>query len=98
MPLLKVQKLKRSELNEVTNLHYRVLDESFLNNFGLNFLKISYQTIVKDKNNIVILAKKKKQVIGLFSYFSFGPLSARPNHLNLNRIYSSSGWISLALR
>jgi ribosomal protein S18 acetylase RimI-like enzyme len=64
MQILRAQKLNPSELEQVVNLHYKVLDESFLNNFGKNFLRIAYRTNVSSKNNIVILVKKNDEVIG----------------------------------
>ena len=64
MRILKVQKLSQSELERIVNLHYKILDESFLNNFGKNFLKVVYLTIVPSKTNITILTKEGENVIG----------------------------------
>ncbi len=60
----KVHNLNPQELNQIVNLHLEVLPESFINNFGKNFLRSAYDTMAKDPNNIFLLLKQDEQVIG----------------------------------
>ena len=63
MDIQRVYKLSQHELNQIVDLHTNFLQESFLNNLGKEFLKISYVSIIKNKNFFFIL-RDKKQIIG----------------------------------
>jgi ribosomal protein S18 acetylase RimI-like enzyme len=62
--ILRVFNLSKSEQEQVVDLHHHVLEESFLNNFGKDFLRTAYQFMVEDPENIVILALEYNQVLG----------------------------------
>lgn len=64
MRIQKLQKLSQQELLQIVDIHYSVLTESFINNFGKVFLKIAYQTIFKDPINICFLVKDNNKVTG----------------------------------
>ncbi|MBI2596290.1 GNAT family N-acetyltransferase [Candidatus Daviesbacteria bacterium] len=58
------QNLNKSELSQITNLHYQVLKESFINNFGVNFLKIAYKNIVLNPKNIFFILRERRKIFG----------------------------------
>jgi ribosomal protein S18 acetylase RimI-like enzyme len=64
MQLLKTNKLKQSELKQIVDIHLKELNESFLNNFGSNFLEVIYPAIFFNKNNICLLVLDKESVVG----------------------------------
>lgn len=57
-------KLSPGDITKIAQLHKKLLWESILNEFGPVFLKELYLSILKDKNNILILAKKDGKIIG----------------------------------
>ena len=65
MQIQKKQQLNQQELNDSVKLHYEILNESFLNNFGKEFLKISYKTIVESENNICLFLTNGEEVVGI---------------------------------
>ena len=64
MKIKRIHNLTPAELNQIINLHYSNLDESFLNNFGKKFLQICYHVIIKGKNNICLVLKDHSKIIG----------------------------------
>ena len=49
-----------TEIEEIIQIHMKVLTESFLNNFGNKFLEIIYKNLSKSKNTIILIVKNEK--------------------------------------
>lgn len=64
MQIQQIQKLSPSELQQIVELHYQVLDQSVLNKFGKTFLTLIYPAIAENNNNIFLLAKQDDQILG----------------------------------
>ncbi len=64
MQIKRVYDLTPKELDQVVNLHKSTLKNSFINNFGNQFLRLSYKSIVTDKTNITLLLKNHNYVVG----------------------------------
>lgn len=58
------RELNNSQLSRISKLHYKVLKESFINNFGKNFIKISYKALVKNPQNLVFILEEKGEIYG----------------------------------
>lgn len=57
--------LPQKDIDKIADLHFKVLEESFINNFGIKFLKIAYKSILRNKNNIVLTVRDKKKIVGI---------------------------------
>lgn len=51
-------------ISYVAKIHYSVLTESFLNNFGLEFLEIIYENLARSKNSILLVSSENTNVMG----------------------------------
>src|SRR5688500_2884463 len=64
MKIERIQKLTKPALEDITNLHFKVLQESFINRFGIEFVKESYLSILKNPENIFLALTEKDKLIG----------------------------------
>jgi ribosomal protein S18 acetylase RimI-like enzyme len=64
MQIQRVRDLTPQELSQIYLIHRNILKESFLNNFGQDFLKIVYQYLPKSRNNIFLILKSSDRVVG----------------------------------
>lgn len=64
MEIKRIQNPNKKIIDEISRIHYSVLTESFLNNFGLNFLQIIYTNLLKSKNAILIVSEENDNIIG----------------------------------
>lgn len=89
MHIKRVKKLSPSELNQIVKFHSEILTESFLNNFGPNFLKIAYQTIIPSNNNICLIITENQTING----FSVATLDGgKFNSEVINQSFLSLSW------
>ncbi len=85
MKIERIQKLNKQTLDEITDLHFKVLSESFINNFGREFVKISYIAILKNLKNIFFIATENGKFVGY--------LVATPNGEEFNKkVFLQSFW------
>lgn len=59
-----LHQLKEPELTRLVSLHDQVLTESFLNNFGLEFLGLIYQNLAQAPDIILLVAYDNGQIAG----------------------------------
>jgi ribosomal protein S18 acetylase RimI-like enzyme len=64
MQLLRLTNYNQQELKQIVDLHFLTLQESTFKNFGKKFIKIVYQTIITDKNNIFLVIEDKNRIFG----------------------------------
>ena len=57
-------KLNVSDYRKIAKLHASCIDLGFLSSLGYRFLALVYEAIDADENSILILEKKKNEVIG----------------------------------
>lgn len=63
MQISLIKEINKQDLDEIISLHSLVLDESFINNFGSRFLKLSYSEIIKNKNNVCLVVKQRNRIL-----------------------------------
>jgi ribosomal protein S18 acetylase RimI-like enzyme len=64
MYLERVKTLQKSEIEQIVKLHQKILNESVLNKFGYSFLFIIYKSIPENPQNIVLVLRDKKKIVG----------------------------------
>lgn len=64
MIIKRVLNLSETEILTICDIHKKELSESVLNKFGAKLLKLLYYSFPKNRNNIVIIAKHNKKVVG----------------------------------
>ncbi len=60
----RVRNLNPQELNQVINLHLKVIQESTLNKLGRKFLGIVYKEFLKNQRNVFLTITDNKEIIG----------------------------------
>jgi len=64
MEIKRVQKSNKKIIREISRIHYSVLTESFLNNFGLDFLERIYTNLLESKDCILLVCEENEVVVG----------------------------------
>lgn len=67
MQRIKIQTLKkanRAQIESIALIHYEVLRDSFLSEFGYEFLLNLYKALCSDKNNIIQTIALENRIIG----------------------------------
>lgn len=64
---MEIRKLNNSDADkipEVSNIHFTILNESFLNNFGEKFLDIVYKNLLQSNNSILLASFENNKITG----------------------------------
>ncbi len=85
MQIKRVHDLTPTELETITNIHSRVLNDSFLNNFGKKFIKLSYKIISKNQDDIFFVVKNNSIIIGFL-------VATKTGRLFSNRQFLQNFW------
>ena len=64
MEITRLNSTDSKAIEEISEIHLSVLTESFLNNFGLEFLKIIYENLLHSKNSILIVSRENSKITG----------------------------------
>lgn len=87
MEILRINSANKNYLDEIARIHISVLKESFLNNFGLIFLKIIYNNISKSQDTVLIVSIENKEITGyllaVVDYSKFLKIAFSKNKMKL---------------
>ncbi len=64
MEIKKITRGSDEAVDQISSIHLNVLGESFLNNFGIDFLKIIYRNLIESQNSIVLGSFEDKKITG----------------------------------
>ena len=64
MEIQKITKVNEEIIEQISKIHLKVLEESFLNNFGIEFLNIIYKNLLESKNSIVLGSFERGKITG----------------------------------
>ncbi|MEQ1561654.1 MAG: GNAT family N-acetyltransferase [Nitrospira sp.] len=64
MEIKRITNYDPKTIGVVAGIHYKILTESFLNNFGLSFLEIIYKNLSESKYSIFLVIEEDKGIKG----------------------------------
>lgn len=74
MKLKYLKKLSSDQVEQISNLHFKILNESFINEFGLDFVRLCYKSISNYNDHIIIILEENKKIYGFLVAASNGEL------------------------
>lgn len=87
MEIKKLNNTDSDTIKEVSEIHFTTLNESFLNNFGKDFLEIIYRNHLKSNNSILLVSLNDNETTGFllalkdYSKFFITSLSSQKHRL-----------------
>ena len=69
MKFVWAKSISPEELTEIVAIHFQALNESFLNNFGFNFVRTIYQELISDPTNLVLIVKEDEHIVAYLVMF-----------------------------
>ncbi|MES3005134.1 MAG: GNAT family N-acetyltransferase [Patescibacteria group bacterium] len=64
MEIKRIHKPDEKTIREISRIHYSVLTESFLNNFGLSFLEKVYTNLLESPDSILLVSEENEVITG----------------------------------